>query len=396
MEIPELNQLELIFLASLGVLFLVQIIYYLSVYNRVYRRNRKVEKGKVKFNEELPPLSVIICAKDDLRNLKEFLPSVLEQDYPDFEVIVINDSATDETSDFLKLLKDKYSNLYHSFTPDGSRYISHKKLAVTLGIKASKNDWLVFTDPNCRPASPNWLRLMARNFTPDTEIVLGCNQYEKGKKWLHKKVSFDSLFTCVRTLGLALAGKPYMGCGRNLAYKKELFYKSKGFSDHLNLQRGDDDLFINKVAKKRNTRVETSPDAVVWLKPLEYTKDWREEKISYMATAFYYKGMKRLILGNETFSRLLFYAGLVAAIIYSILFMNWVVGSFAVLLWLIRYIIQAIVINKTAKSLKNPARFYLSLPLFDILQPLQTLNFKTLRNMRGKKDFMRKWETPYS
>lgn len=393
---PEFNLFELIFIVCFGILFLVQIIYYLSVYNRIYRRNRKVEKGKLKFSEELPPLSVIICAKDDLHNLKEFLPSVLEQDYPEFEVIVINDSATDDTSDFLKRLKEKYSNLYHSFTPDSSRYISHKKLAVILGIKASKHDWLVFTDPNCRPASPNWLRLMARNFTPETEIVLGCNQYQKGKNWLHKKVSFDSLYTSIRTLGLALGGKPYMGWGRNLAYKKELFYKSKGFSDHLNLQRGDDDLFINKVANKRNTRVETSPDAVVWLQPLKYTKDWTEEKISYMATSFYYKGIKKMILGNETLVRLLFYAGLIAAVVYSILSLNWIVGAIAALLWLIRYIIQAIVINKTAKSLNNPARFYLSLPVFDILQPLQTLNFKILRNMRGKKEFMRKWETPYS
>ncbi len=396
MELPDFNILELIFLTCLSVLFLVQIIYYLSLYNRIYRRNRAVDKGKLNFTEELPPISVIICAKDDLHNLREFLPSVLEQDYPEFEVIVINDSATDETSDFLKLLEDKYKNLYHSFTPNGSRYISHKKLAITLGIKASKNEWLVFTEPNCQPASANWLRLMARNFTPGTEIVLGCNQYQKGKNWLHKKVSFDSLFTSMRTLGLALAGKPYMGCGRNLAYKKELFYKSKGFSEHLNLQRGDDDLFINKVAKKKNTRVETSPDAVVWLTPLEYTKDWKEEKISHMATSFYYKGVKRMILGNETSARLLFYAGVIVAIVYSILFHNWIVGALAVLLWLIRYIVQAIVINKTAKSLNNSSRFYFTLPVFDILQPLQTLNFKILRNMRGKKEFMRKWETPYS
>ena len=104
---------------------------------------------------------------------------------------------------------------------------------------------------------------MARNFTSRAQIVLGYSGYERGKGWLHKRVSFDNLFTSMRYLGYALAGKPYMGIGRNMAYRKELFYAQKGFSAHLNLQRGDDDLFINRTATAENTRIETDANGVV-------------------------------------------------------------------------------------------------------------------------------------
>ena len=253
MEAFTLDSTEIIVLATAGGLFLIQIIYYLCLYNRIHARSRAVKQGDTHFTQELPPISVIICAREESENLRRNLGAVLEQDYPLFEVIVINDGNTDESEDYLTILEEKYPHLYHSFVPDSSRYISRKKLAVTLGIKASKYEWLVFTNANCMPQSNQWLRLMARNFTSRTQVVLGYSGYERGKGWLHKRVAFDNLFTSMRYLGFALAGSPYMGIGRNLAYRKELFYQQKGFSAHLNLQRGDDDLFINHVATPENT-----------------------------------------------------------------------------------------------------------------------------------------------
>lgn len=251
MEAFTLDSTEIIVLAVAGGLFLIQIIYYLCLYNRIHARRRAVKQGNMHFTQELPPISVIICAREESENLRRNLGAVLEQDYPLFEVIVINDGNTDESEDYLTILEEKYPHLYHSFVPDSSRYISRKKLAVTLGIKASKYEWLVFTNANCMPQSNQWLRLMARNFTSRTQVVLGYSGYERGKGWLHKRVAFDNLFTSMRYLGFALAGSPYMGIGRNLAYRKELFYQQKGFSAHLNLQRGDDDLFINTWLPRR-------------------------------------------------------------------------------------------------------------------------------------------------
>lgn len=373
-----------------SVFFLIQFIYYLSLYNRIHLRSRAAKRSNLHFTQELPPLSVILYAREEVENLRRNLTAILEQDYPQFEVIVINDGNTDESEDFLTLTEEKYRNLYHSFVPDSSRYISRKKLAITLGVKASKYDWLVLTNANCLPDSNQWLRTMARNFTSRTRIVLGYSGYERGKGWLHKRVSFDNLFMSMRYLGFALAGMPYMGIGRNMAYRKELFYEQKGFSAHLNLQRGDDDLFVNKVANAENTRVETDPNAIVRMQPVYRAKDWREEKISYMATARFYRGIQRLLLGFETTSRLMFHLAWIALLIAGMLKSQWIMAGIGLLLFLLRYGMQALIINLTAKDLGEKRRYYLTLPAFDILQSLQSLQWKLCCLFRKRSDFLRK------
>ncbi len=390
METLIFDTTEKILLIATGVLFLLQILYYFCLYNRIHRRNRAVRRENVHFTQELPPVSVIICARDESENLHRNLHSVLEQDYPQFEVIVINDGDRGESEDFLTLQEEKYPHLYHSFVPDSSRYISRKKLAVTLGIKASKYDWLVFTEANCQPQSDQWLKLMARNFTSRTQVVLGYSGYERGKGWLHKRVSFDNLFTSMRYLGFALAGSPYMGIGRNLAYRKELFYEQKGFSAHLNLQRGDDDLFINHVVTSENTRVETDANAIVRSQPVFRAKDWREEKIGYASTARFYRGPQRWLAGFETLSRMLFYGTWIAAVVIGILNFHWVVAGIAFFSWILRYTMQAIIINKTAKDLNDKRRYYFTLPIFDILQPMQSLRWKLYCLFRKRSNFLRK------
>lgn len=179
MEAFTFSMAELILLSVAGVFLIIQYIYYLGIYNRIHMRNITDRKNELHFTKELPPLSVVICARNESENLRRFLPAILEQNYPQFEVIVINDGSTDESEAVLSAFEEKYQHLYHSFTPDSARYISRKKLALTLGIKASKHDWLVFTEANCQPASNQWLRLMARNFTPHTQIVLGYSGYER-------------------------------------------------------------------------------------------------------------------------------------------------------------------------------------------------------------------------
>lgn len=390
METLTFSTTEQALLAAVGILFLIQLLYYFCLYNRIHIRSRAVKRSDIHFSQELPPLSVIIYAREEVENLRRNLTAVLEQDYPQFEVIVINDGNTDESEDYLTLQGEKYPNLYHSFVPSSSRYISRKKLAITLGIKASKYDWLVFTEANCLPESDQWLRTMARNFTSRTQIVLGYSGYERGKGWLHKRASFDNLFTSMRYLGYALAGKPYMGIGRNMAYRKELFYAQKGFSAHLNLQRGDDDLFINKTATSENTRVETDANAVVRVQPVFRAKDWWEEKISYMATAHFYRGIQRNLSGFEATTRLLFHAAWIATLVIGILNFHWLVAGIAFLMFALRYTMQALIINKTAKDLGEKRRYFFTLPVFDILQPMQSLRWKLYCQFRKRNDFLRR------
>lgn len=390
MELFTVNNTEQIGLIATGILFIIQALYYLCLYNRIYRRSRSVKRGDTHFTQELPPVSVIICAREEAENLRRNLSAVLEQDYPQFEVVVINDGETDESEDYLTLLEEKYPHLYHSFVPGSSRYISRKKLALTLGIKASKYDWLIFTEAKCLPQSDQWLRLMARNFTSRTQVVLGYSGYERGKSWLHKRVNFDNLFTSMRYLGFALAGSPYMGIGRNFAYRKELFFQQKGFSAHLNLQRGDDDLFINRIATSENTRVETDANAVVRVQPLERAKDWKEEKISYASTARLYRGAQRSLAGFETLTRLFFYGTWITTLVIGLLNHHWLVAGIACFAFLLRFVMQAIIINSTAKSLGEKRRYYFTLPVFDLLQPIQSLRWKLYCRFRKRSGFLRK------
>lgn len=390
MEALTIDSTEEILLAAAGALFLIQVLYYFCLYNRIHLRSRAVKRGDAHFAQELPSVSVIICAREESENLRRNLTAVLEQDYPQFEVIVINDGNTDESEDYLTLLEEKYPHLYHSFVPDSSRYISRKKLAVTLGIKASKHDWLVFTDADCQPQSNQWLRLMARNFTSRTQVVLGYSGYERGKGWLHKRACFDNLFTSMRYLGFALARSPYMGIGRNMAYRKELFYQQKGFSAHLNLQRGHDDLFINHIATADNTRVETDADATVRMQPVRRAKDWREEKIGYASTARLYHGVQRWLAGFETLTRLAFYTAWISALVVGILHFHWLAAGIAFFAFLLRFTMQAVIINKTAKDLGEKRRYYFTLPVFDLLQPMQSLRWKLYCMFRKKSGFLRK------
>lgn len=370
-----------------AALFLTQAIYYLGLYNKIYTHTQKENNADV--NLKHPPLSVIIVAKDAANELKENLPFILEQDYPEFEVIVIYDSAADDCDDVLKLLEDKYPNLYHTFIPDSARYISHKKLGITMGIKASRHDWLVFTESNCRPQSKRWLRQMARNFTPSTEIVLGYSNYEKASGWFNKKITFDTLLNSMRYLGMAISGHPYMGTGRNMAYRKSLYYKQKGFSSHLNLQRGEDDLFINETANEHNIRVETDPESLIRISIPKYKRIWREEKISYMATSRLFKGTARYLMGFETCSRLLFYITTIATITISTILHQWIIAGIALLLWILRYVLQLVVFRKASTYL-GERKFYGLLPVFDILQPIWNLGFKLQRRIRRKDEFMRR------
>ena len=313
----------------------------------------------------------------------------MEQDYPRFEVVVVNDSLSDESEDFLKQMENRYSHLYHTFTPDSSRYLSRKKLAITIGIKASKYDWLVFTEADCTPSSKNWLRFLARNFTEDTGIVLGHSGFKKHKGWLALQSSFDNLLISMRYLGCALLGSPYTGKGRNMAYRKDLFFQKKGFSSHLNLQRGEDNLFINEIASPSNTRIETDKGAIVRINPLKNKKDWAEEKLNEATTSRYLKGTQRYWMGGETFSRILFYTFLFACIVSSVLSLQWTILRLSVLVFLVRYAVQIIVFNRTSRDLDERCPILL-LPLFDLLQPVYNFKYKMRSTFRKKEEYIRK------
>ena len=377
--------LSIIYYILLAILFLsliIQLGFYFIPYTAILRRTRKIKKGNVPHNIEQPPVSIIICARNEGENLRRFLPLVLEQDYLDYEVIIVNDGSCDDTEDIIKDLQKVYQNLYITNIPQETRIISHKKLAITVGVKAAKNEILLFTDADCRPLTPNWITTMVRNFDEQTEFVIGHGNYYREKGFVSKMVSYDTLTIAMQYMGFALLGHPYMGVGRNMAYRKSTFFRLKGFAGFLHIASGDDDLLINAFGKKHNTRIEPSCEAETLSLPKTTFRDWYYQKLRHLSTVDVYKSGSKLWVGLEPFSRGLFYLTTLLLIILGYnnpILLTITIGSF-----LFRFLVQLIIINSTAK-VYNDKGFGLSIILFDILLPLITLYILTIGKIFRRK-----------
>ena len=364
---------ELIVFGVLVIAFMYQLYYYFRYLNGVMRYRKKLKKNKVSFLDEQPAVSVIICAKDESDNIRKFLPFILEQDYPTYEVIVINDGSADDTGQLLSDLSILYSNLRTTFVPVGANNVSTKKLGLTLGVKAAKYDLLLFTDADCLPEDKTWIARMVRNFTPETDFVLGYGAYLHNKGFLNRLITYDTLFIGLQYMGMALARKPYMGVGRNLAYRKEIFFAQKGFASTLHLSAGDDDLMVNKASTPSNTRIEIAPESITWSEPHSTYSGWYFQKERHLSVSPYYKSSSKARLLIEPVTRGTFYAALVACFVLG----NIVTLIAAACLFLIRFIVQLSVINRSAKHFGD-RRYFFMLPVFDIYLPLVSLYIFTL------------------
>ena len=315
------------------------------------------------------------------------MPRILNQDYPQFEVIVVNDDSTDDSKDILASLESQYSNLYHTYVPEGSRNLSHKKLALTLGVKAAQYDIVVFTNANCCPPSNQWLSTLTRNFVDGTDIVLGYTAMNRKEKerlsfWY---CSYDKLIFTLRYLSFALIGRPYMGESSNLAYRKELFFKNKGFSKYLHLHYGDDDLFINEIATRKNTRVELADEAQMMAFYDDNYEAWKELKLQYDFTSKYLHTAAKAVFG---FGKVCDYA-------FDILFLliatwgvlhNWILLLVALLPAIVLFAVKVVIYRRTAKILHLP-RLFFALPLFSLVQPWVNLYFNIIGSASRKKNF---------
>ncbi|MDR3141609.1 MAG: glycosyltransferase [Tannerellaceae bacterium] len=376
---------ELIAAGGVIVLLIVQLSYYAISYNRPYKKMKMRAADKNREAETTPPVSVIVYTRNESYNLKKYLPSLLSQDYPSYEVIVINDGSTDESDDVLKLFEHDYKHLYHTFIPQESKYLSRRKLSLTLGIKAAKNDVLLFTEADCRPISKDWIRAMAQNYTSDTNLVLGFCAYTEGIGFLHKLISYDNLINGLEYLSSALKNNPFGGNGKNLSYRRRLFFEHKGFSKSLSLHAGDDDLFVNETADSLNTQVEYSKRSITKMAPVERFVIWKNMKISRAATQRRYKGRQSLFYRMEKAASLLFLLAVSASIVLG-LAGNLVVSGIALASYIVLFTTKAVVLKRSAAMLQQKMSIAL-LPLLEIIQPLFDLYIYVYRVFRGKKDY---------
>lgn len=379
----DFSYIELILAGALLLFFIIQLFFYLALYKKPYSYELKRDKNESEI-ESYPSVSVIIASKNESEDLSKNLPYVLNQDYPNFEVIVVNSGSTDETDMVLKSLDRQYPHLYHTFIPAEAEDVNTKKLALTLGIKAAKNDILLFTESYCKPASNQWIKEVAKEFSKGHEIVLGyCKlQIEKNVP-MSQFIQYDNLIHCLKYLSMAIARKPFMGISRNLAYKKEFFFNEKGFSSILNIEGGEDDLFINKIAHKKNTGVVISPESMTQTDIVSRFSIWRSFKSKYLYTKQFYKGFASKVFFWESFSKYMFYLFLIAAITLGIIKSNILLIVFSALLFITRFVVQLTIINKNSRLL-DAGKYNVNLLLFDIFQPFNNLRFRRYINKRNR------------
>lgn len=320
----------------------IQIFYYLYFFRRLafYKATEKKDSQEY-------PVSIIICGRDEAANLAKNLPGVLVQEYTTtHEVIVVNDNSTDDSKYILQEFQRSFKNLNPILLTQEAKMIPGKKFPLSIGIKSSRYEIVLLTDADCIPASEFWLKKMQAAYRPETEIVLGYGAYQKFSGILNKVIRFETFFSALQYFSYALAGIPYMGVGRNLSYRKEIFYRVKGFSSLNHTPGGDDDLFINKTATSTNTAIVIDKDAHTVSVPEKTWRGWRKQKNRHYTTSKYYTRKHKLWLGVFSLTQVMIYPLLALSIIY---YSWWIALS----VFALRLIIQAIILHKTMQKLNE-------------------------------------------
>lgn len=301
----ELSDIQILMLVIFCLGLLAQLGYYLFFYSKLAFYKNPTETSNTSI-----PLSVIISARNEYENLEKNLSSILEQDYPNFEVIVVNDCSWDDSQKLLEYYQEQYPKLKICTLIEQEKYPTGKKFALTIGIKAATYEHLVFTDADCSPVSNQWLRHMAAGFANGKEIVLGYSPYKPASGLLNLFIRFEGAMTGMAYFSAALAKNTFMGVGRNLAYTKSLFFRRKGFAGHQHILSGDDDLFVNEAATPANVAVQIHPDSFVFTDAKKTMEAWSRQKSRHVSTGKYYKAKHQVLLGGFYSGLLVFYVGL--------------------------------------------------------------------------------------
>ncbi|NPA46410.1 MAG: glycosyltransferase [Chlorobi bacterium] len=266
------------------------------------------------------PVSVIIAAHNEAEALRRHLPAFFRQDYPDYQVVVIDDRSTDHTPEVLDEMKHAYGDRLHVVRVQPQEWESfraNKKFALTLGIKAARYDKLLFTDADCVPASEEWIARMSAGLQPPVDFVLGYGRYRREKGFLNTLIRFETLQTGIQYASFALRGLPYMGVGRNLAYRRSFFLERNGYGRFFSILSGDDDLFVNQHAGRDNTRLCLHPEAHTVSEPERTWRRWIRQKRRHLSTAPYYRTRHKMLLGFYALARFLFWWGVVPGVFIS-------------------------------------------------------------------------------
>ena len=342
------------FMLAFYIVIAIQTVYYILFLTPLLAKKQPLHRTNIS-------ISVIICAKNEAANLKKFIPEILNQSYSGlFEIIIVNDRSTDNTSEVIDSLTSKHTIIKNISVREGENIWGNKKFALSLGVKAAKYKHLLFTDADCFPNSDQWITQMASGFKHNVSIVLGYGGYKEEKKsFLNKIIRFETLFTAMQYFTYSELGIPYMGVGRNLAYTKELFHNVDGFTQHKNIQSGDDDLFVNQVAEKSNTSINLTRTSFTTSLPKLNFNDWILQKRRHISTAQHYKLRHQFLLALFYISQLLFFG-----LLFGLFFYDAGISKILTAASL-RYIVFFVTLALFSKKL-NEKRLFPLLPFLEI------------------------------
>jgi glycosyltransferase involved in cell wall biosynthesis len=336
-----------VFLGSLFLLLVAIRLFYILFFFKRFAFYKSAAKDMYRANA----VSVIICARDEAANLAKNLPGVLVQKYnATHEIILVNDNSFDDTKYLLEALHKDFKHLQIVELHQEAKMIPGKKFPLSVGIKTAKYEIVLLTDADCVPASENWIDKMQDVYDDETEIVLGYGAYTKKSGVLNKLIRWETFHSALQYMSYALAGFTYMGVGRNLSYKKEIFFRHKGFSSHNNIPGGDDDLFINMAATKTNVKISVDKDTFTLSEPALSFEQWKKQKNRHYTTSKYYKPLHKFLLGLYAMAQFLF----VPCTILAAIFFNWQV---ALVGFVIVFILLAIMYKKSTEKLDEKDLF---------------------------------------
>lgn len=356
------NPLTIIVLSVSVLSFLYLVLYYGIFYYRVakYRLNKKDKDVLTAPDSRKPSVSVVVTAHNDSELLKKGLVYLLEQEYEDYEVVVVNYVSQDDTKFVLRVCSENYPCLKVVNFPEDVNMFQGKKYPLSLGIKSAQNDIIICTDPECIPQSFVWVNEMVKEFTDKTNIVLGYSGISKEKGFFNAMQQYDNITRYARCLGSAICGMPYTGNGHNLAFRRSFFFESKGFISHYSEQEGADDLFVNKNANKSNTAVALHPDSFVMVDPDKNMKNWKQRRKRRFAPLYLHPKGEILLRSLYPMSLLLFYVSVVFIFVFK-----WLYWQIPLLLLLLKWMWQCFSSRALFTRFGVKKLFYAA-PLFEL------------------------------
>lgn len=365
-----------------GISLLISVILILWEYYNLYVLRKSIKESSntptffsTSTCDDSNGVSVIIYSDNNLRNLTQNLPLIISQDYPLYEIIVVNDGENEAISDFIYRLSLDHENLHYSYTPDDARNLSRKKLALTIGIKAAKYDIILTTNSNCCPKSNKWISSIAKHFQTGTDVVIGYSHISENDdttKWNRLRY-FLALRNNLRYLVQAICRKPYRGTSDNIAYRKSLFFKHKGFSHSMHLHSGEDDIFINEITTRENTKVEITQESMMLT---YYENPARMFQTLTLRNSFTESNIRSTAFTLSYLNTLLSVINIGAMISIIVIDYRNIISLCTPILLAVLYTVFHIIIYRKTANLLCSRKLLFSIPLFSLISPISDIYYK--------------------